>query len=522
MKELVLLYRIEYKNVKSVISCDILRCALLKIARMRPTDIKNISDIRISDIGLDIESDFENVTSGRGLYTITALKIVPKFTAGVTRRFSIRRISIYGAISISAARLVSAGFLATIRPVIICGALIACCSCSTLESTMGAALAQLSHAITGGEETKQGKGGSFGQGRDLSSEFFRQLLQSVTPGETQQSMLRIWPLSQKISNNSNLGGAVGFGLGKNGTLYVIGADGRMAKVISTGVKAPVAGALSLRSGSLAVSDIGRVRVFDLISERQTRELTKLRTRVNSLDFDSAGEALLLGGTDAHVYQWNFSVKPESFRQEEKSLQRYIGHATVVSQVLFHPRERIFFSSDWSGKVSAWQRYDSDSFEGEYIKNATAGRPFTAERLRANAEFVAEGNVERLECSGDGELLVVASDKGELSLLMVRGFKPLAKVLAHRGLIYDIAFSADGRTILTIGRDDRLKLWRVESLDLESIDPTKAEIVLDRMLEVPGANRVALAADDQIIIGFKNGDVRMVARDQLLPIPESGT
>lgn len=390
---------------------------------------------------------------------------------------------------------------------------------------MGSALSQLGHAITGEEETKQSKDETFSEQRDLSARYFHQLLQSVRPGEVRRSLVQIWPLSKKISESNELGGLEALALGDDGALYAIGGDGRMALIFATGIRTPVAGAVSLRSHSLALSDMGRVRVFDLISGKQTHEQTKIRTRVNSLDFDAAGETLLLGGTDARVYRWKFLHRAENVKEAEQSLERYIGHATVVNRVRYHPRGRIFFSADWSGRVSAWMRYDADAFGGEYLKNATQGRPFTVENLRANAQFGADGTVEGLECDGAGELLVVASDKGELSLLMVRGFKPLAKTQAHRGLIYDLAFSDDGRSIVTVGRDDHLRLWNIESLDLQSIDPTKAEIVLDSELETPGANRLALTSGGKIILGFKNGEIRILSRDQLMPKvvaePDSG-
>ncbi len=397
---------------------------------------------------------------------------------------------------------------------------IICCSCSTVESNFGAALSQLTNSITGGEETKQAKPAFDPEKPAISAAYFNQLLRQVKPGEVRQELVKIFINDHKISDISDLGSLVAFGFGTDGILYLIGNQGQMAPFLDTGTKNPLSVGLSLRSQLLAVSSLEGLKLYDLTSGEVRYELTKLRTRINSLDFDQPGETLLIGGTDARVYRWKFAYKQDSFKQKEQALERYVGHPGIVSQVRYHPKGRVFFSADWTGRVVASVRYDADAFEGEYIKNATTGRPFTAEALRVGAEYQADGVVEKLECNANGELLAVASDAGQVALLLVRGFRGLAKIQAHRGLIYDLAFSDDGLEIVTVGRDDHLRVWSIESFALQSADPTEAKITLAREMLLPNANRVALTEDGRVVVGFKTGELKiMKVKDIPLPLLE---
>ena len=396
--------------------------------------------------------------------------------------------------------------LANLGCLLVC--LFFCCSCSTV----GSFLTQLPDSITGGEETKQGRANNR---VEINAEYFEGLLGRSEPGAYRRDLVRIMPLSKKLYNNSDLGGVAAFAVADNGDLVVIGENSRVATFFSTGIDKPIAAALSLRSGYLALADSATVKLFDIRSGEQKFELTQVRSRINSLDFDSSGETLLLGGTDARVYRWKFHRAVETFKEKERVLERYVGHASVISQVRYHPRERVFFSADWSGKVNAWVRYDADAFEGEYLKNATVSRPFTAESLRVRAQFVADGTIEAMEGSGDGELLAIASDKGQVSLLLVRGFRALAFIQAHRGLIYDMAFRDDGRQIVTVGRDDMLRVWTIEALEIQSSDPTEAKITLAKEVPMPGAHHLALNSAGSLIVGFKNGDIRVLSSKELL-------
>ena len=66
------------------------------------------------------------------------------------------------------------------------------------------------------------------------------------------------------------------------------------------------------------------------------------------------------------------------------------------------------------------------------------------------------------------------------------------------------------------------MWRVDSLDLESFDPTTATLKMVAELVLPGVRRVAIAHDGTIIAGFKSGELQVLRRDQLPLIVEAQT
>src|SRR5690606_29308945 len=117
------------------------------------------------------------------------------------------------------------------------------------------------------------------------------------------------------------------------------------------------------------------------------------------------------------------------RKDSLYLERYLGHATVVSSIAYHPFGRVFFSGDWRGRLNAWLTYDSDPHEGRYDENIFGGLLFSEQARRAKAKRSGDKSIERLLVSSDGEFLFVATETGSLELWRVRGFRQLATVQA---------------------------------------------------------------------------------------------
>ena len=405
--------------------------------------------------------------------------------------------------------------LITIMPVIT-AIVMTISGCSSLIRLAG----QLTETNTAERETKQENGVSFRGKSKLSSEYFNYLLEHSREVVDSGEILELGRF-ENLSNINTLSDREDFGylITKSGKVHLIGPSGKQALLFSSPVSQPLAASLSLKASLIALADISSIQVFSLLTGERLYQQAKLRTRINSLDFDQDGSSLLIGATDARVYRWKFKQESEEqgFKKKEQALERYVGLSAIVSKVLYHPKGRVFFSSDWSGNVSAWVRYDADAFEGEFITNASSGRPFTAETQRVRASYLAEGAVEDIDVSQDGELLAVVTDKGELAVLLVRGFKSLAKIPAHQGLIYDMSFRRDGKEIITVGRDEKVRLWKVNDLDLNSIDPTVADIGLIQEWFMPGAQSVLFTNQGNLMVGFKSGQIQIVRRDTVVPL-----
>lgn len=265
-------------------------------------------------------------------------------------------------------------------------------------------------------------------------------------------------------------------------------------------------ALEPRMGRMALVHPARVAIIDLHTGEEAYGLDKLKVRVNSVAFEPMGDTIICGAADGRVYRWKFIHESgaTTSRSFERGLERYIGHASVVSAVACHPQGRVFFSGDWKGKLNAWLGYDADAFGGEYDKNATRGRIFTAEVTRVRASGEVQGSIEKLLVSPDGELLYVVTDKGFLQVWRVRGFRRLVQVQAHDGLIYDAALSPSGTSISTVGRDGFVREWKLLVTGQEEGDPVEGELREFQKWERRDVRKLAYISEAELVGGMLSG------------------
>lgn len=258
---------------------------------------------------------------------------------------------------------------------------------------------------------------------------------------------------------------------------------------------------------LAVSYANIVEVYSLVERALLAGLNRLQTRITALDFQPRGQSVLLGGADGRVYRWKFAGPPnESLREQDKILERYIGHAAVISSVAFHPHGRFFFSADWRGAISAWLTYDSDIFGGAYDENPFAGRAFAEQRTRTMLERGAgQAAPAQLKVSKDGQFLLAASQHGDIEWWSVRGLRKLAQVEAHKGLIYDFQVSPDNRCLATAGRDGKVRIWTLEA------GQAKMPAKISKQLEVvlPDVRVLGFIGSELLLAGEQKGRVLAV-------------
>ena len=259
-------------------------------------------------------------------------------------------------------------------------------------------------------------------------------------------------------------------------------------------------AFNRHSARLAVASGSAITVFDLghIDRAPALELKRLKTTVSSLEFEPNGEALLIGGVDGKLYRWLFIAeqKANTLSDRERAFERYVGLASVVSVVRYHPLGRVFFSGDWLGDLGAWQAYDADPFGGKYIENLFGNRYFMQKALRTSVKLADASAVDQLEVSRDGELLLSASQKGQIEIWRVRGMMHLGEVQAHTGALAALAFASDGRSAASLGRDGKLRTWDIIAhTGFEpNGDPIPYEINQKKEFDVPDG-RALLALDD---------------------------
>ncbi len=253
-----------------------------------------------------------------------------------------------------------------------------------------------------------------------------------------------------------------------------------------------------------------VEVYSLSSGRPLFSLDRLQTRLNSVAFHPNGRSLVLGASDGRVYRWKFGERPSTGGENEeyKVLERYYGHASVVSSVAPHPFGRIFFSGDWSGTLSAFLLFDRDLFLGEYDPDYFGGRYLSKITPRANAPRPDTVSIVKIAVGHTGKELYVALQDGRVELWEVRGFEKRAEGAIHKGLIYDMVTNADSTKIASAGRDGRVVVWSF----VPNADPKLAPAaVVDYEVRSPMVSKLVFLEDGKLYAGSAGGQVFEVKR-----------
>lgn len=252
---------------------------------------------------------------------------------------------------------------------------------------------------------------------------------------------------------------------------------------------------------LALAYGATVELYSLSKPVLLMRLDRLQSRVTALDFQPKGESLLIGAADGRVYRWKFGrAQGLSLKEQDKLLERYIGHGAVISSVVFHPWGRLFFSADWRGSLWGWLTYDSDIFRGEYDENLFHGRPFAEEAVRSRVPRGDSQAVAKLQVSPDGQWLFVGLQDGRLEWWLVRGLRKLAEVQAHKGLIYDLQVAPGLAKLATSGRDGKVRVWALTPPG----GKTKAAVAERQEVTLAEIGSMAFLDDRRLLAGAADG------------------
>lgn len=267
-------------------------------------------------------------------------------------------------------------------------------------------------------------------------------------------------------------------------------------------------AVALHSGRglIAAAYTGRLDLYSIESCMRLAILDRVKTRFASVQFDSAGRAMLAAGIDGKVYRWRFAhqLESRSVRDRQLSLERYFGHAASTSSLAVHPGGRVFFSGDTDGVIHAWRAYNADQFQGRYDQSEFGFKGHSKVALRGKGRLAVPDRIESIKLSDDGKRLLLAAQDGRVEVWKVRGFVREAAVEAHTGLIYDTAIvpGTGGALFFTVGRDSFVRLWRLE----ENNDLRTVKIVMRKEFSVPDGRLIAGLSESSLLVGVRGGRI----------------
>ena len=162
---------------------------------------------------------------------------------------------------------------------------------------------------------------------------------------------------------------------------------------------------------LSACDDAKARIWDVGSGQIVATL-ELDAPVHAVAYSADGERILAGGANGRAVMFD--------PQTGKAVVRYLGHTAAINSVAFSPdgRRALTGSSDRSAKI--WDTIESDS-------RPISGEPFRQVSTAAEAGGPRDG-------------------------------KEILTLKHHDQAVTCVAFSPDGRSILTTGLDGTAVLW----------------------------------------------------------------
>jgi len=174
-----------------------------------------------------------------------------------------------------------------------------------------------------------------------------------------------------------------------------------------------------------------------------------------------------------IYLWNVATGQE--------LRQLDGHRDEICSVAFSPDGKVLLSGEILGEMRLW-----DPASGE---------------VRGVLNPLRNVNVFHQEWSPDGQYFAVASTKAVVVLVDGMTGKAIGELKGHRSSVTRVRFSADGKTVATVGLDNMVRIWEVTG-DPKAPPLTGKELVSfsiengpDDVCFLPDGQQVAVAHRD---------------------------
>jgi hypothetical protein len=196
--------------------------------------------------------------------------------------------------------------------------------------------------------------------------------------------------------------------------------------------------------ALTVSNDGQVQLWDLLTGREVRRLIGHQGAVHGVCFAPDGRTALTAGEDHSVRQWDV--------QTGREVRRFEGHTGAVLSVAVSADGRRALSGGKDNLVRLWDMATGKElrrFAGHTNKVTSVG--FSPDGRRAAS---SSGRTVRNE-----NLVPVDS---AVRLWDVETGRELRRLVGHTDAVACVAFSPEGRRLLSGGADNSLRLWDVES------------------------------------------------------------
>ena len=202
-----------------------------------------------------------------------------------------------------------------------------------------------------------------------------------------------------------------------------------------------------RSSDERLLAIARFGAIEVLTDKGTviTKLNKNLGKVNSLQFNQAGDRLLVGTGLTGAYGQAILFDVES----GQVVGDFVGHQDVLYAARFSPDEKLVATAGYDRKILIWNVDTGDS---------------VTEMIGHN------GAIYDLDFSPDGKHLVSACADETAKIWEVSTGKRFDTLSQPEGEVSTVQFTPDGRFVIAGSADNRLRVWRFISKKRPRINP----------------------------------------------------
>ncbi len=183
---------------------------------------------------------------------------------------------------------------------------------------------------------------------------------------------------------------------------------------------------------VSASEDSNAYLWDATSGEKIRTFKGHTAGLNGLAFNADGSQLLTSGVDKTARLWDTATARE--------IQKFTGHTETVRRIAFHPDGKHALSAGRDGLVRMWE----------------------LDTARQVKQFKSSGGwADSLAISKDGKFLAIAGtfkDGKDVYVYEIDSGKKLPECIGHREGLTHVAFSNDGKRILSSSYDGTARIW----------------------------------------------------------------